>query len=504
MKSLALCALFALLAFPVLGVEPWASHSSPEHLVTFRGAILFFADDGIAGRQLWRSDGTPAGTFPLSEAPGELPLPVTYLQTEGLYFFLSSNHFDSLPSLWVSDGTGAGTLRLTGPDVGVAGGERIWIASQGVLFFLAQDPEHGAELWRTDGTPAGTGLVADVRAGPESSFVQGLTEYRGQAWFSASDGQRGGALWRSDGTAAGTVLAVDPAPSSASHRAPQHIRVVGNHLAFLALPPGGRSRNPQLWAGDGTARGTKPITSLYGGRGSIVTDPFVVHGGQLYFAVQTGRSQQLWISDGTARGTRALVSLPGKELYFDLQSSRGLGGLLAFRGFDPVRGGELWVTDGTPRGTRVLDLCPGPCQSYPVLEKVLAGRLYFNAEEPSHGRELWSSDGTPRGTRRETDVCPGSCSSFPYEVFALDGRILFVAQDGRTGDEIWSTDGTEEGTVRVTDFAFPYLFWGLNGFQGAVLDGQLLFSANDSLHGIELWRTDGTAAGTWLVEDINQ
>ncbi|MFL6202041.1 MAG: ELWxxDGT repeat protein [Thermoanaerobaculia bacterium] len=510
MRSFTLCALLALLALPaaalelylVKDVEPAATPvgSEPAHLVTFRGAVLFFAGDGVSGRQLWRSDGTAAGTFQLSDAPLDaFPQPMAFFVTERLYFFLSAHPVTGVPSLWVSDGTPAGTFRLTAEGVAVAGLQRLFAASQGLLYFTVRDPEHGVELWRSDGTPAGTHMVDDVRPGPEGSDVQGLAELRGLVWFGADDGVQGahgGALWRTDGTPAGTALALDPIPSSAGHGSVEHLQTLRNRLVFFAPPPG-RGRSRQLWAGDGTVKGTFPITNLP--QGTVLLDPAVAHAGRLYFVVERKRVQQLWVSDGTAGGTRMLTSAPSSRLSPDLSVSKGLGNRLIFRALDPEHGLEPWVTDGTPAGTRLLrDACPGACPGYPFPQRVFAGRLYFTAATSFSGTGLWSTDGTPAGTRLVKDGIGTT-----YAFFEAGGRLLFVSADHENGAEIWRTDGTAAGTVRVTDFTPPFL-WEEEDFFGAVLDGQLFFNADDGEHGYELWRTDGTPSGTALVEDVNR
>ena len=499
--KLAVCALLALLALPAAGLEPYLvkdiepastpAGSHPLQLVTFRGAVLFFADDGIAGRALWRTDGT--ATVRLSEE-NFFPTAMPFFLTERLYFFLSQHPINGEASLWVSDGTPAGTFRLTEEGVTVSSFHRLWSSGQGFFYFTARDPEHGEELWRTDGTPAGTHLVDDVRPGPEGSDIQGLAELRGRIWFGADDGVHGGSLWSTDGTPAGTALAIDPVPSSSNHGSLEHLQVVRNRLVFFAPPPG-RGRGLQLWAGDGTVKGTFPVTSLP--PGTVLVQAPVTHANRIYFLVQR-KLQQLWVSDGTPRGTRMLTSAPSSRLTIDLSSSRGLGNRLVFRAMDRAHGFEPWVTNGTAAGTRLLrDVCPGECSGNVAPQKVSGGRLYFIASPSFTGNELWVTDGTTEGTRRVKDGL-----AWAYAFFEVGNRLLFVNSDDEHGWEIWRTDGTAAGTVRVTDFA-PRFLWEDVDFYGTVLNGQLFFNADDGEHGYEIWRTNGTAAGTALVADVN-
>ena len=74
--------------------------------------------------------------------------------------------------------------------------------SGGVTFFTATDPTHGRELWRSDGTTAGTLLVKDIVAGLGSASPTSLTDVGGTLFFRISGGALGDQLWKSDGTAA--------------------------------------------------------------------------------------------------------------------------------------------------------------------------------------------------------------------------------------------------------------------------------------------------------------
>ncbi|MEB3831575.1 ELWxxDGT repeat protein, partial [Phormidium sp. CCY1219] len=71
------------------------------------------------------------------------------------------------------------------------------------------DGTNGFELWKSDGTAAGTVLVKDIRSGSGSSNPSNLTNINGTLYFGADDGTNGFELWKSDGTAAGTVLVKD-------------------------------------------------------------------------------------------------------------------------------------------------------------------------------------------------------------------------------------------------------------------------------------------------------
>jgi ELWxxDGT repeat protein len=510
MKSHALLVLLALLALPAAALEPYLvkdinpvpspADSNPSELVTLGGAVLFFADDGVSGLTLWRSDGTPEGTWLVSDVcqDGCPERPRSFMATERLYFFLAGS------SLWVTDGTPGGTLRLTDPGLGLSS-QSLWVASQGLFYFAAEDQEHGYELWRSDGTPAGTWLLSDIRPGPQGSPLGGLAEYKGRLWFAADDGQRGGALWSSDGTPAGTVLAFDPLPASASHPPPQTLWVVGSRLAFFAPTPG---RGEQLWAGDGTAKGTAPVTTLSRGKTPSVLLDAVVRGNRLYFVAQDRKGQELWISDGTGRGTRVLTNFPNPAAFFqrssivwhlELPRQQPAGSRFVFQAHDGPHGIETWTTDGTPKGTRLLrDFCPGDCSGSFNLG-TSQGRLFLVVYGGDRSGKLWSTDGTVAGTRLVAELCPGPCFLYFAGSYNLGTRLVFLTGNGQLVGKIWSTDGTAAGTT--VQALGPDQFY---GGPPTVLNGKLLFALRDGLHGTELWSTDGTAAGPQLVKDVNR
>ena len=83
------------------------------------------------------------------------------------------------------------------------------------LFFAAQDGTTGNELWSTDGTAAGTALVADANPGSGGSAPNKLCVFNNKIFYSA-EVSNGRELWSSDGTAAGTAEFMDIKQGAAS------------------------------------------------------------------------------------------------------------------------------------------------------------------------------------------------------------------------------------------------------------------------------------------------
>ena len=366
------------------------------------------------------------------------------------------------------------------------------------LFFEARTPSEGYELWKSDGTTAGTVMVKDIYPLFSSSNIDELTPVNGTLFFLANDGTNGEELWKSDGTASGTVMVKDIGAGSSSALA-EELTDVGGTLFFKAYEP---SVGYELWKSDGTASGTAMVKDIEAGASSASPQYLVNVGGILFFgAFQSGIGTELWKSDGTATGTVVVKDIIPGGSSGDPFDSAAVGGTLFFKAYTSAEGRELWKSDGTATGTvLVKDINPGG--SFSIITGItdVGGTAFFSAFDGVNGRELWKSDGTASGTVMVKDIRPGNADSAPTQITDVAGTAFFVATDGSGDTELWKSDGTASGTVRVADIR--------PGPSASVPDhltnanGTLYFSASDGTNGEELWRSGGYVSNTVMVKDI--
>ena len=380
----------------------------------------------------------------------------------------------------------------------------------GTVYFTASDGLFGLELWKTDGTAAGTVRLTDLCPGSCDSFPRGLTVLGSSIVFAADDGTHGFEPWITNGTAAGTRMILDAVPGLGGST-PNFFRVLGGRVIYGASDP---AAGLELWTSDGTAAGTQRLVDVNPGPQGSGAAPWLALGSDVYFSADDGtHGEELWATDGTAAGTRLVLDIsPG--------SNAGLLGLIPVPGFhffavlgsrlffaatEGTNGAELWATDGTAAGTaRVADIEPGADGSTPRDFTQLGTKLFFRARTSASGDELWATDGTGPGTALVADIFPGTNSSTPFEMTPFGGSIFFHADNGTHGRELWKTDGAATSMVKdIRPGADSGLEFFFSYHDFTAVGSRLLFFADDGVSGNELWASDGSAAGTAQVANLN-
>jgi len=200
------------------------------------GPVAFFSTEDQGGFALWKTDGSTAGTVKIAPLPGNPGSAYVFSMRSiaGGVTFAIHDYTTGTDTNWVSDGTAAGTHPVVTPPVPPP--STTGVVYNGRTYYAGDDGVHGVELISTDGTAAGTHLVADINPGPGSSNPTSLTITRGLLYFNAYRPDIGNELWSTDGTAAGTRLVQDlyPGPGSSN---PQQITDVNGTLYFVASDP---------------------------------------------------------------------------------------------------------------------------------------------------------------------------------------------------------------------------------------------------------------------------
>jgi ELWxxDGT repeat protein len=437
--------------------------SRPFEDAVLNGIAYFGADDGIHGREFWRSNGTEAGTKMIKD---------------------------------INPGLASSDIH----DITVSGGK---------LFFAADDGQHGREIWVSDGTTQGTKMLKDIYPGSTWSDPSYLIDVNGTLYFFANVASVADQLWKTDGTKQGTTRVANfyTAKFGFSGYAWQLANV--NNRMFFVL-------NGQLYTTDGTSDGTVLVKDGF----TDVPLTLTAFKGMLYFSADDGNGRQLWVSDGTNAGTHRVnnnnnIYLNNDPFNNELNKYTTKGNKLFFPGYSSDNDGSKLcsydVSDPSNNVEIIKDFVPGK-PSHNLYNLInINGAIFFTVYAGTNSdQSLWKSDGTTNGTVLVKDINPGGLNVYFYKEFKnANGTLLFAFEDNVHGAELWKSDGTEAGTTIVKELV-PGVY-NSTIYAGAALpeityvgNNISLFSATDGTSGLELWRTDCTKGGTKLVKDINE
>lgn len=259
-------------------------------------ATLGFAHNGIVylsttnvNEGLYISDGTLAGTLEIDNSINSINYPKVY--NDLVYFSWGDGIF-------VSDGTEAGTTYLSNV-VTSTNTDFVMYNNQFYITSGIQGSGNGQELYVTNGTQTPT-LLKDINLGAESSNITDFVLAPDGFYFYADDGNHGMELWKSDGTTAGTHMVRDINPETTNDATYYPKKIMYNNRLFFIANDG--ESGAELWSTNGTEEDTYLHQDINdaGVNGSACLDEMTVLNNQiLFFAGCTdGTGNELW-SSGT-------------------------------------------------------------------------------------------------------------------------------------------------------------------------------------------------------------
>lgn len=284
-----------------------SSNISLSTLNIVNDKLVFTANDGTNGSRLWCSDGTAAGTKMISPSMNIFNIigAGSTTMNNNIYFPGTSGN----TQLWRSDGTEAGTVKVA-DIVSVTGGSGInnLVTVGNNIFFKVGTKE----LWKSDGTAAGTVLVKNmepVSNGGTFAPVYMLAYDNNTLLFTCNYSNSwdtnpwGCELWKSDGTDAGTSLvkSFNNLYGSTGVTPNSFTRYNGRYY-FMAYSSSGYY---ELWKTDATAAGTSTVRNFPQLDGSF-PEAITVANGLMYYVgwgATNSSNYGLWQSDGSSGGT---------------------------------------------------------------------------------------------------------------------------------------------------------------------------------------------------------
>jgi ELWxxDGT repeat protein len=317
----------------------WSYATDNEMVVA--GSFLYFvgytpnAEDGA---QIWKTDGIPAHTTVVQVIKNAANQSNVYNLTRWGNRLAFSAKDSSGQEPWVTDGTTTSQLKDIVPAGDSNPNHFAVLGSR--LMFVAGPSTSAGRIW-VSSFPSGVGPPSTTELAPSAtfSFPGDLIANGATLYFTADGAGLGTELYKSDGTAAGTVLAKDinPTPGEGALFGDDMVLFKGA-VYFQAADVQG---NAELWRA--SSAGVAKVRDLNGTSGSYPSG-FCVVGSLLFFGAKTAATGfELFVTDGTSAGTKLVKDAePGPADSYSVPLA-GIGSTVFFDAETKKTNDEVWA-----------------------------------------------------------------------------------------------------------------------------------------------------------------
>ncbi|UQB68417.1 T9SS type A sorting domain-containing protein [Epilithonimonas zeae] len=414
--------------------------STPYYTLRYKNQLIFTAEDGDTGRELWSYD--------FGTGKSKLVKDIFPFSNSGID---NNPHFNILNDK---------------------------------VFFLARSNFSNYWLFSTDGTEAGTQYVFPFPS--DLSFFQDVVLAGNKIYFLINY-----QLWVSDGTDSGTKkLKTFGSYTSGS----VNLRVFGNKVV-TAIDDGINGK--QVWISDGTTDGTFLLKKISNTGSAIGNDFDIVDFNNKFYFFAYDTESAVWESDGTTAGTKKFTN----KVRGNFMQGFSLGNSFVFGGTDSAFGAEPWVSDGTVDGTKLIkDVVSGVWGSIGINSKVVRYRnkVAFDVINNSGDYQIWETDGTTDGTRQIPITDSELDRPLLYKSSSNYQELILTRANN--GSNFWLYND-EKGLFRIPN-ATPTIYTdeASNFIDG---DDFLYLTASTPENGAELFKVNKQTREISLLSDAN-
>jgi len=398
--------------------RPLYESSEPSAITTggMAKGLSYFTED-LVRPKLWVTDGTESGTRLIREMDSpSLGIPVE---------LPDCMVFSNASRVWRTDGTAAGTYPITDATIepfelqAGEGGEKAYVRGWQAVT---------RKIWEVDGSIGGTREIVS-EANLPGAYLEALAVPAGEgpvffrlAEFEWTRDYFEPWAWNSKTGRTEKILDIEGISGSR----PLDFTAFNSRYWFTAKVFEGIN----FYSTNGTAGGTQLVKVIESGFVSPGFTEMVTAQSGIYFTVRGA----LWFSDGTSGGTVKLgpaggakrLTPLGDRCFYTIQTSENER--------------KLMVAGRTPGSIVDLKTMSTDPAFFSIEMAVLGDLLYFNAEDEATGEELWVSDGTVAGTRLVRDENPGPPGALPKGLRSDGQGLFFFQNDGIHGNEPWVLD----------------------------------------------------------------
>lgn len=502
----------------------------PSTLISYNNN-LYFAAKSNNEIELWKSDGSSGGTQLVKDIyPSESAYPHNFNIIKNQLFFRTAKD-----EIWQTDGTNSGTFLIKTiprePDYIFRLSEKPNFSAINFtnVIYSKYDTAVGYEPFLFDFSTNTETLIQNLNSLKQTQIYSNVKVQMDSVWYFNGISELGAELWRTDGTMAGTYLVKDL--NIGSEGSVFKEMIASDSLIFFIIRFA-NSKMDKLYKSDGTSEGTIEINvnpnnesifslsqlavsdnALYVKRSSILTADLLKIKGN-FQSVLTNTFN--WTNLSTLAFSDSLLICPSRPYLsiiwpdtiirlsnfvlnnYDIFYSK-LGNNIVL--FDLA---NLYLSNGTNEGTTLIkkthiDTFHQPdrfLNMYSTGKEVYLFLLDLKTNVPI--LKVWRTDGTADGTYIVVEIPIEGLVQGTFKVTHTNSLVLFSIEKVNLKNEFYIIKDnkvsllikSENSSISLSEFV--------------VLNNKIYFTYNRNDIGTELYVTDGTQEGTFLVEEIEK